>query len=375
MIPGGTSVAVVFDKNLTFKEKLSEYKKDVLKAMAEELGLKKLSRLKKGELAELVAECILSPEVFFYRAAILTDKEAALMDKALDGPVAIAEHDLDMVCHLNEMDLAVVSQGEYLIPCDVAQSFKKIRTPEFESYRKRASWVWMCIDFAEKFYGVTPVKKMLDLVNCKKGFRMTEEELVEIYEHFPKGDMKTQFADEMFLETSFLEDLKKLDDLVRIQAKKEYYIPRDTEVVEYYETRALLSDKLYQDIFHYMESELGMAHDQTEDILYELWDMTSSGEDLHDTIQWFLDQFEFANKKQAEKLLDLYMMAANETRMLSNRGHKPKELRTARAIQQTPAAKMPKKINKQMTAAKKVYPNDPCPCGSGKKYKKCCGRN
>ena len=24
---------------------------------------------------------------------------------------------------------------------------------------------------------------------------------------------------------------------------------------------------------------------------------------------------------------------------------------------------------------KKVYPNDPCPCGSGKKYKKCCGKN
>ncbi len=24
---------------------------------------------------------------------------------------------------------------------------------------------------------------------------------------------------------------------------------------------------------------------------------------------------------------------------------------------------------------KKIFPNDPCPCGSGKKYKKCCGRN
>ena len=23
----------------------------------------------------------------------------------------------------------------------------------------------------------------------------------------------------------------------------------------------------------------------------------------------------------------------------------------------------------------KIYPNDTCPCGSGKKYKKCCGRN
>ena len=26
-------------------------------------------------------------------------------------------------------------------------------------------------------------------------------------------------------------------------------------------------------------------------------------------------------------------------------------------------------------AAVKIYPNDPCPCGSGKKYKKCCGKN
>ncbi len=24
---------------------------------------------------------------------------------------------------------------------------------------------------------------------------------------------------------------------------------------------------------------------------------------------------------------------------------------------------------------KKIYPNDPCPCGSGKKYKNCCGKN
>ena len=23
----------------------------------------------------------------------------------------------------------------------------------------------------------------------------------------------------------------------------------------------------------------------------------------------------------------------------------------------------------------KIYPNDPCPCGSGKKYKNCCGKN
>lgn len=36
-------------------------------------------------------------------------------------------------------------------------------------------------------------------------------------------------------------------------------------------------------------------------------------------------------------------------------------------------AKRPQR-QEPIVKAKKVYPNDPCPCGSGKKYKKCCGR-
>ena len=34
--------------------------------------------------------------------------------------------------------------------------------------------------------------------------------------------------------------------------------------------------------------------------------------------------------------------------------------------------KMP--VQQPIIKEKKIYPNDPCPCGSGKKYKKCCGR-
>lgn len=32
------------------------------------------------------------------------------------------------------------------------------------------------------------------------------------------------------------------------------------------------------------------------------------------------------------------------------------------------------KSSTTVVKSKKVYPNDPCPCGSGKKYKKCCGK-
>ena len=32
-------------------------------------------------------------------------------------------------------------------------------------------------------------------------------------------------------------------------------------------------------------------------------------------------------------------------------------------------------VKKQPVRAKKIGRNEPCPCGSGKKYKNCCGRN
>ena len=38
------------------------------------------------------------------------------------------------------------------------------------------------------------------------------------------------------------------------------------------------------------------------------------------------------------------------------------------------AAKNAKKEGKATKKKKKIYPNDPCPCNSGKKYKYCCGK-
>lgn len=56
----------------------------------------------------------------------------------------------------------------------------------------------------------------------------------------------------------------------------------------------------------------------------------------------------------------------NNTRMLLNRGFTPNEV--ARQKDKSNV------INFQEVRKNKVYPNDPCPCGSGKKYKKCCGK-
>jgi preprotein translocase subunit SecA len=40
-----------------------------------------------------------------------------------------------------------------------------------------------------------------------------------------------------------------------------------------------------------------------------------------------------------------------------------------------PAPHRPTSANMPVRSIKKPERNDPCPCGSGKKYKKCCGAN
>ncbi len=84
-----------------------------------------------------------------------------------------------------------------------------------------------------------------------------------------------------------------------------------------------------------------------------------------------------AARKAAEK-----QAAAAHQVMLSNGEEKPKENPVQAALKREQVAKPTRTsgdgtdtANKTVRKGKKIGRNDPCPCGSGKKYKKCCGRD
>ena len=76
----------------------------------------------------------------------------------------------------------------------------------------------------------------------------------------------------------------------------------------------------------------------------------------------------FNDEKQIQKFLDLHSNAHNNTRMWINKGHTPAEIIEARKLEYQKNGQDKVVIREH----KKVAPNGPCPCGSGKKYKKCC---
>lgn len=404
---------------MSLKGKLNLYKKDELKVFADDIGLTKLSKLKKAELVELVAARLLDPDVMFCRMSIFDDRAIGIFEKGIGKFYRYTDEERETVDILNEMELAAVGRDDagedvLFVFDDVAEVWRGVKNEKFDAYRKRASWVWKCLYWTEEMYGYTPIENFLDVINVKKELRMTGDELIEIFDHFPLDQLWTVRLDDIFLSTIYAPDPDRLYDLRVRQQGKDYYIPTAAEVEELFDTCALLSTPAYQKMKKYLTKNLHLAEGEAEDILLDSWDMLSTGDDFHESLQWFMGQFELMKKKQAEEVLNLFMLLSNNTRMISNKGHTPSELsgrvkfgpgnmpvitagsslaagmlaEAAPEIRKMgfgldlesnaaniPVMDLPNGLDgPAKMSQKKVYPNDPCPCGSGKKFKKCCGK-
>ena len=81
------------------------------------------------------------------------------------------------------------------------------------------------------------------------------------------------------------------------------------------------------------------------------------GEKQDEIVQYLMSlDVEFSNVNDQRDFFDNIAGIVENTRHFKFRGHKESELKTKTIVKEV-----------------KVGRNDPCPCGSGKKYKKCCG--
>jgi hypothetical protein len=92
------------------------------------------------------------------------------------------------------------------------------------------------------------------------------------------------------------------------------------------------------------------------------------------SMEEILNEFErrdisFKNTAQLQEMMPLLIDVSNHTRIWSNRGHTPAELGPPPVKNIIPNNMV--RIDRQ-DKPEKVGRNDLCPCGSGKKYKKCC---
>ena len=170
--------------------------------------------------------------------------------------------------------------------------------------------------------------------------------------------------------------------LLEQQKGKPYYIPNKEKLLKYADSLYFEKTKEYFDLFKFIKNELVNGDEQLADTICD--DIQVNIESSASLTEIF-NEFDrrkvyFDNDKQAEQAVKLIMELSNHTRLWENKGHTPNELFTTLEkphLKPLPAERFEYDNFRSIktgtfVTGEKTDRNDPCPCGSGKKYKKCC---
>jgi hypothetical protein len=149
---------------------------------------------------------------------------------------------------------------------------------------------------------------------------------------------------------------------------KPYYMPTEDDINIYEEELVDIDSKYYQDLKAFLGKKVKDEVD-LDNLLFEM-ETVCVLEALPEDVINLMKEYEvfFTDTFEVNRFTQLYIDWHNHTRVWTNRGFMPMELNTV--LNKEPVTMMQETV----TNKKKVGRNEPCTCGSGKKYKHCCGR-
>ena len=279
-------------------------------------------------------------------------------------------------------------------------------------------------------YGIIPLRKAYEIISSQSPKLVTRDEFLafaEIARHecedyyilgldelYVDGKLK-DVLDREIIDVSLIGDgLDRYHALLKSQRGKPYYVPSKAQLLAY-------DDAFYcEPTEETNQMRLQLPEWKKADVFDELVFGIRCADADFPQVQERLTAMgvHFPRRKDFQTFIERYQAFHNTTRMQSNRGYTPNELldllpreeqmpqtlsfgpnirkalaegsmdaeELRRGIMEAdlPSEQLRLSLLKELAEAAPAKPvgekkpkigrNDPCPCGSGKKYKKCCGR-
>lgn len=270
-------------------------------------------------------------------------------------------------------------------------------------------------------YGICSLQKAMQIINRQNpGLKLRSEQLLAFADNYI-GDWKIIAPDEVYLNAPvtvpmrreivnkllvYYNDYGGYDYVRSHQADKDFYIPAKDELLNYAKREYFEATRYTYAMAQFLQKKLRIS-DWQRKLLEIEWNIRLGDFD----VQAFIDTIDsdFPDFEMTQEAINLYTDLHNNTRLMLNRGYTASELFRRYNPQGAPpksisfgpgiqkliqsdelnAEELTREFNamdispdlrqsliSEINKAKQPKPgrNDPCPCGSGKKYKKCCGR-
>lgn len=336
-----------------------------LRKIASGFYVKGASKMKKAELITEVKHALQEPERL-RELLFLIDKDTWLLFKtaATTGHATVAEipypqyRVLESLCYI----YCEKHDGGSIIylPQEVRDVFTELCKGGFLQQKDRYDLLHMFVQSAINLYGIIEQDAFVDLFNHYNETHTSIDELFPCMIRHIAVDASYCLWEEYIVSSEFEEnEFDDVKDLVLQIGDKPRYIPERDEFLRYFDFNYFERNSHIEDLQRFLISKLSVSPPVANEIVAEV-QYACAIEAPTQAILDILDEYNVPVKQNLfHELGQKIINVSNNTRLWSNNGHTPNEL----------YQKMMPQI-----AKKKIGRNDPCPCGSGKKYKKCCGR-
>ena len=391
---------------MTLQEYITkEYPTPAVGYLAEVLGIAKYEDAENMEKADLIrqeAEILLTPEIMASRLSVLTDSQMELFERACREPLTLEPEEQEDGRALSDCRYAFLvdtdddtplpsaaslseeqetmsevwkafkrfSANRLKVPDDAVSLYGTMNSPEFQARRRIASRLTVCLSGSAYLYGSTPVSVIRRILERELGEDVPEEKILSLYDSLP-SDSKYSSYDAATGRINYRRiSGEELAELIQKQEGKDFYIPSLAELNEIYEQGFSSDSPAYAHYRSFLEDYCDIDPDEAKSAAAELSRKISEEEAPQECVQEMID-WSGADSSCAQLLLRMYRNCRNETRFPALCGHTPLEIGAAPS--DSPYQEFDLTFDDSVKPVR-IGRNDPCPCGSGKKYKKCCMR-
>jgi hypothetical protein len=355
---------------------LSLLTKDRLSSLASMYEVAGRSKMNKQQLAEALAGPIANAENVKTALLITQENQRELLGKLVDAAY-LEDDSFYPASYLYFMERGLLfmfyDQDKliFAVPDEIKEAYRQINLESLSAAQARFDLVDKYLSAAVNLYGICPIEKVREIFNRQNEDQLSESELARIIEAY-SSKIQFWFVDgEYVLADYFADDYAhEIDAFLRKVKTKPYYLPGKKEFLKYASTFYFEPTPEMARLKTYIEQNLC----KDERTLGALMDDIQLHFSMEASMEEILHEFErrdisFKNAAQLQEMMPLLIDVSNHTRIWSNRGHTPAELAPPPVKNIIPNNMV--RIDRH-AKPEKVGRNDLCPCGSGKKYKKCC---
>lgn len=326
---------------------------------------------------------MMNPDLLEDRLTELGESEMEMFRFLLDRPAGViltVETDRMLAKILAAAGLAHVDGDKVIIPGEIREDYISSWSDRSEQRWRKRNWMYKCLESGMYLYGVMTWEVLRDLF----ALRYPDTEIEEVRDLFETTPPDCQWFTER--EGRLVLNGYEKDDYYKtlegeIQRDIPFYIPTKEEIEELYQQGSLVSLESHTKLKNYITETFGCDPDTAVLKVHELYEAVNNRVRVGDAADAFIASISdeggpsgFPSDEDQVRFIELYIEMSRECRVRDNRGHDYYEMVAIMAKRgQRPSGGKDDKA--EPVKRRKIGRNEPCPCGSGKKYKNCCGKS